>query len=134
MFTDTRHLRYLIRTRPAALVGVVIVAVALMLALVGPSVAPFDPTTAIPGDQLQPPSFSHFMGTDGNGMDVFSRVIASPPRALSSSVKSTAEASPNQTMRPSRVTFSNGMTRVRPPLCAAATRGSSRNAISAVTH
>jgi peptide/nickel transport system permease protein len=78
MFTDTRHLRYLIRTRPAALVGVVIVAVALTLALVGPSVAPFDPTTAIPGDQLQPPSFSHFMGTDGNGMDVFSRVIGIP--------------------------------------------------------
>ena len=78
MFSDTRHLRYLIRTRPAALAGMVIVTMALTLAVVGPAVAPFDPTTAIPGDQLQPPSFRHLMGTDGNGMDVFSRVIASP--------------------------------------------------------
>jgi peptide/nickel transport system permease protein len=92
MFTDTRHLRYLIRTRPAALVGVVIVAVALTLALVGPSVAPFDPTTAIPGDQLQPPSFSHFMGTDGNGMDVFSRVIASPRTDLTIAIFGTLGA------------------------------------------
>jgi peptide/nickel transport system permease protein len=92
MFSDTRHLRYLIRTRPAALAGMVIVTMALTLAVVGPAVAPFDPTTAIPGDQLQPPSFRHLMGTDGNGMDVFSRVIASPRTDLTIAIFGTLGA------------------------------------------
>jgi len=92
MFSDTRHLRYLIRTRPAALAGMVIVTIALSLAVVGPAVAPFDPTTAIPGDQLQPPSFRHLMGTDGNGMDVFSRVIASPRTDLTIAIFGTLGA------------------------------------------
>ena len=42
-----------------------------------------------------------------------SRVIALAPSALRSSVSSTAAASPSQKMRPSRLTFSNGMTRMR---------------------
>ena len=92
MFSDTRHLRYLIRTRPAALAGMVIVTMALTLAVVGPAVAPFDPTTAIPGDQLQPPSFRHLMGTDSNGMDVFSRVIASPRTDLTIAIFGTLGA------------------------------------------
>ena len=92
MFSDTRHLRYLIRTRPTALAGMVIVTIALTLAVVGPAVAPFDPTTAIPGDQLQPPSFRHLMGTDGNGMDVFSRVIASPRTDLTIAIFGTLGA------------------------------------------
>jgi peptide/nickel transport system permease protein len=92
MFSDTRHLRYLIRTRPAALAGMVIVTMSLSLAVVGPAVAPFDPTTAIPGDQLQPPSFRHLMGTDGNGMDVFSRVIASPRTDLTIAIFGTLGA------------------------------------------
>ena len=78
MGLGSRHVRYLIRTKPSALVGAAIVAVALTLAVFGPTIAPFDPRTAMPGDQLQPPSVGHLMGTDDNGMDIFSRVIASP--------------------------------------------------------
>ena len=78
---DARHLRHLVRTRPSP-----------------PRrgdrqrgtdprrhrslIAPFDPRTAIPGEQLRPPGFGHIMGTDDNGMDVFSRVIASPQTDL----------------------------------------------------
>jgi len=92
MNLDGRHLRYLIKTRPVALGGAVIVAVALLLAMIGPLIAPYDPTTAIPGDQLQPPSLRHLMGTDGNGMDVFSRVIASPRTDLTIAILGTLGA------------------------------------------
>ena len=43
-----------------------------------------------------------------------SRVMALTPNAFKSSASSTADASPIQMMRPSCVTFSNGITRTRP--------------------
>jgi peptide/nickel transport system permease protein len=89
---DRVTLRYLAATQPMALCGAVIVAVALVLALIGPMIAPYDPTTAIPGRQLQPPSLAHLMGTDGNGMDIFSRVIASPRTDLTIAILGTAGA------------------------------------------
>lgn len=46
-----------------------------LIALVGPTVAPHDPT-GIVADQLASPSWSHPMGTDEIGRDVFSRVLA----------------------------------------------------------
>jgi peptide/nickel transport system permease protein len=89
---DRRYLRYFIKTQPSALVGAVIVVLALLLAVFGPFVAPFDARTALPGSQLQPPSFLHLMGTDDNGMDVFSRVIASPRTDLTIAVLGTLGA------------------------------------------
>jgi peptide/nickel transport system permease protein len=92
MLLDGRHLRYLVKSQPSALVGLAIVAVAIVLAMIGPAIAPFDPRTAIPGDQLRPPSFAHLMGTDNNGMDVFSRVIASPQTDLTIAILGTLGA------------------------------------------
>jgi peptide/nickel transport system permease protein len=92
MSLGSRHVRYLIRTKPSALVGAAIVAVALTLAVFGPTIAPFDPRTAMPGDQLQPPSVAHLMGTDDNGMDIFSRVIASPQTDLTIAIAGTLGA------------------------------------------
>lgn len=65
---------------------------ALILAAIGPVIAPFDPRTAIPGEQLRPPGFGHIMGTDDNGMDVFSRVIASPQTDLTIAILGTLGA------------------------------------------
>jgi peptide/nickel transport system permease protein len=73
-------------------VGAAIVAVAILLAIVGPLIAPFDPRAAIPGNQLQPPSLRHLMGTDANGMDIFSRVIASPRTDLTIAILGTLGA------------------------------------------
>jgi peptide/nickel transport system permease protein len=56
-------------------VGAVIVGFWLLCALVGPSVTPHDPL-ATSADVFAPPSASHWFGTDKNGRDVFSRVIA----------------------------------------------------------
>jgi peptide/nickel transport system permease protein len=83
---NRQYLRYIIRTQPAAVFGAAIVFAALVLAVIGPAIAPFQPETAIPGNQLHPPSFRHPMGTDDNGMDVLSRVIASPRTDLSIAV------------------------------------------------
>jgi peptide/nickel transport system permease protein len=90
--SERHRLRQLLRIPAGATGGVTIVAVALLLALIGPFIAPFDPRTAIPGDQLKPPSLRHVMGTDENGMDIFSRVIASPRTDLTIAVLGTLGA------------------------------------------
>jgi len=92
MRLNSRYLRYLVRTQPTALVGAIIVTLAIVLAVVGPVIAPFDAQTAYPGNQLQPPSVRHLMGTDSNGMDVFSRVIASPRTDLTIAILGTLGA------------------------------------------
>jgi peptide/nickel transport system permease protein len=76
--------------------GTAIVTVSVLLALVGPVVAPYDPEAPTPDIQAPPPSLSevprlmwdtvtgareqpvHWFGTDAAGLDVFSRVIAAP--------------------------------------------------------
>src|SRR5687768_12119935 len=78
------------RRQPQFAAGLVIVAASMLLALVGPLVAPYPPETALPGDALQPPSWSHWMGTDVSGMDVFSRVISAPRIDLTIALVSTA--------------------------------------------
>jgi peptide/nickel transport system permease protein len=50
----------------------------LVLAVIGPEIAPFPTTTANPAIRLQPPNATYWFGTDENGMDIFSRVIAAP--------------------------------------------------------
>lgn len=60
---------------PAALAGLFIVALLLLLAAFAPLVAPYDPYVQTLANQLQPPSATHLFGTDEFGRDVFSRVI-----------------------------------------------------------
>jgi peptide/nickel transport system permease protein len=79
----TRHSRLLfllavLRVRPAFALGYIVVAAILLLAVFAPLVAPFDPEQANPAAYLQPPSWTHPMGTDATGMDIFSRVIYAP--------------------------------------------------------
>jgi peptide/nickel transport system permease protein len=92
MVLAARHLRYVVRTRPSILLGAAIVGAALILAAIGPLIAPFNPRTAFPGQQLKPPGLIHLMGTDENGMDVFSRVIAAPRTDLTIAILGTAGA------------------------------------------
>lgn len=62
--------RYLIPS-----LGALIVALWLVVLVVGPALAPFDPNDVRLVDRLKPPSASHLFGTDNLGRDVFSRVI-----------------------------------------------------------
>jgi len=56
-------------------VGLSILAVLGFVAVFGPVLSPYDPTSQ-EFDLLQPPSGTHLMGTDSLGRDVFSRIVA----------------------------------------------------------
>ena len=50
----------------------------LIITAIGPLVAPYPPTFADPLRRLMPPNGAHPFGTDENGIDVLSRLIAAP--------------------------------------------------------
>jgi ABC-type dipeptide/oligopeptide/nickel transport system ATPase component/ABC-type dipeptide/oligopeptide/nickel transport system permease subunit len=60
------------------LFGLVAVGFLLVLAVIGPVIAPYPTTTANPPMRLLTPSVAHPFGTDENGMDILSRVLAAP--------------------------------------------------------
>ena len=60
---------------PLAFWGLIIIAVVLALALLAPALAPYDPDAIDVKSILLPPSTAHWMGTDGLGRDVFSRML-----------------------------------------------------------
>ncbi|NUA42449.1 putative D,D-dipeptide transport system permease protein DdpC [Dickeya solani] len=53
-----------------------------LLALFAPWLAPFDPYSQNVMHRLQPPGADHWLGTDGFGRDLFSRVIYGTRPAL----------------------------------------------------
>lgn len=64
-----------LKKRPVALAGTAVFVTFLLLAVVGPYVAPYDYTAQSAAHMLQPPSLHHLFGADEYGRDVFSRVI-----------------------------------------------------------
>jgi len=60
---------------PTMAAGGVIILVYAVIAAFAPWIAPYAPIYSFPGQPLQAPSLVHPFGTDGNGMDVLSRVI-----------------------------------------------------------
>ncbi|MDO9502849.1 ABC transporter permease [Falsiroseomonas sp.] len=64
------------RRSPTLAIGAAILLVFALMAAFAPWLAPFDPIQAQPRNVLAPPGGAHLFGTDGNGMDVLSRVIA----------------------------------------------------------
>lgn len=61
--------------RPVSAIGATITLIFLLVALLGPWIAPYGASEIIAGDARQPPSTEHWFGTDNLGRDVFSRVI-----------------------------------------------------------
>ena len=60
---------------PVAAVSGGVVAAAVLVALLAPWLAPYDPTIAVPEIRLEGPSAAHWFGTDEFGRDVLSRAI-----------------------------------------------------------
>jgi peptide/nickel transport system permease protein len=56
----------------------VVLVLVLIIAAIGPFVAPYPPTFADPLQRLGSPNAAHPFGTDENGIDVLSRLIAAP--------------------------------------------------------
>jgi peptide/nickel transport system permease protein len=63
------------RRSPTFAVGLSIVALFALCSVLAPLITPFGPTTAFPFEVLQGPNEKYWFGSDGNGMDVFSRVV-----------------------------------------------------------
>lgn len=61
--------------RRTAVLGALIILVLVMLGILGPSLAPYDPNDQSFPRQLQPPSARFLMGTDEFGRDILSRLI-----------------------------------------------------------
>ncbi len=64
-----------------ALFGSIILAAAVLLAIIGPWIAPFDPAQQFSSRSFHPPvwnqggNFTHFLGTDDLGRDLLSRLL-----------------------------------------------------------
>jgi peptide/nickel transport system permease protein len=56
------------------IIGLCILALAVVVAVVVPQVWPYGPTDIVPDDALTPPSLHHWFGADDLGRDVFVRV------------------------------------------------------------
>ena len=69
-----RWLRLLLRRR-IALVGAVLVALNVLVAIFAPAIGRWDPQRLDVKARLAPPNPSHWMGTDDVGRDVWSRVV-----------------------------------------------------------
>ena len=69
------RLRNFFRGFPGVAIGAAIVLGYALLALLAPWIAPFDPIAVHADAILTPPSAKFPLGTDGNGMDLLSRII-----------------------------------------------------------
>lgn len=69
-----KFFRRLTRDR-LAMAGGAMVGLVVLLSVLAPVVAPFDPALQNPPERLQGPSRQHLFGTDEFGRDVFSRVV-----------------------------------------------------------
>jgi peptide/nickel transport system permease protein len=70
------------RRNRGALLGAFVALTLIALALFSHWIAPYDPLATNPPDRLQGPSWSHLMGTDKFGRDLFSRIVVGAPESL----------------------------------------------------
>jgi peptide/nickel transport system permease protein len=70
-----KHARYVIGENPVTGFAFGLFVLILLLALLGPLIAPYDPLASNTSSALKPPSAQHWFGTDNLGRDVLSRVI-----------------------------------------------------------
>lgn len=64
-----------LKRQPAGLAGALIFLAFLVLAVLGPALAPYDYTAQVAAERLQGPSAAHWFGTDQFGRDILSRII-----------------------------------------------------------
>jgi peptide/nickel transport system permease protein len=70
-----KHVRYVATENPVTLVAFILFTAFVLLALLGPWIAPYDPLASDSSVALKPPSLAHWFGTDALGRDILSRII-----------------------------------------------------------
>ena len=71
----TRALKKLFKSNYLFTFGVIICTFWIVMAILAPVIAPYDPIVQDMAIRLKPPSAAHIFGTDNFGRDIFSRVI-----------------------------------------------------------
>ena len=74
MWKGLKYYLIYLKSHVDALVGTAIIIAFVLLAVLAPLVAPYDPETPTM-EFRSPPSAAHWFGTDPTGLDIFSRVI-----------------------------------------------------------
>lgn len=85
-----RGLVRFVRRKPLGAAGGALLVLIVLLAIFAPVIAPYDPAENIPGARLQAPSASHWMGTDAQSRDLFSRIIYGARLSLTVGILSVA--------------------------------------------
>ena len=70
-----KHIRYVATENPVTLGAFALFSAFVLLALLGPWIAPYDPLASNTDVALAPPSAAHWFGTDQLGRDILSRVV-----------------------------------------------------------
>ena len=84
------HVRYILGENPVTAVAFSLFSLILLIALLGPWLAPYDPLATNAASALQPPNWAHPFGTDHLGRDVLSRVIVATRLDLGIAVSAVA--------------------------------------------
>ena len=74
--------------RKTAVAAFFVMVLLLIIALIGPYIAPYDPSEFDYENILTPPTAEHWFGTDQFGQDIFSRILAGAPLTLGVSLSS----------------------------------------------
>ncbi len=56
-------------------IGIIVVLIWILLAIIAPAIAPFNPLAQDVANRLKPPNATHYWGTDELGRDIYSRVL-----------------------------------------------------------
>jgi peptide/nickel transport system permease protein len=64
-----------LKKNKTAMVGLILIALLIVLALIGPTISPYNPLTPEPLNRLKGPSWEHPFGTDSLGRDILSRTL-----------------------------------------------------------
>ena len=76
------HIFRLVFSTPLGAIGCVLVALILLTAIFAPLIAPYAPTAINVKERLADPYWSHLLGTDQLGRDLFSRVVVGTRTAM----------------------------------------------------
>ncbi|MCQ1775794.1 ABC transporter permease [Neorhizobium galegae] len=75
IWNSTSRILHKLTDEPLGMMGFIILAILVVVAIFAPLIAPYDPAAQTLSDALQPPSFAHLAGTDEFGRDIFSRLV-----------------------------------------------------------
>jgi peptide/nickel transport system permease protein len=71
-----------LRRQKGAMLGLALLAVVVVAGIIGAVAVPESANRSVLGQRLNPPSAAHVFGTDGNGRDIFQRVLLGAPLSL----------------------------------------------------